>query len=434
MKKLLVFSMAALLVVAFSVPASALENVFGGYWRTRGYINEDFTGQKDSDQNRRVVDTRTRLYYTAILNDNLKLVNKFEFDAVWGGQGGDSYGDFGADGVNVEIKNSYADFNLGPINNKLGIQGAAIGRSIVFDNDFAGYVGTWKLDRMWFRGSWLKANDAGTGYKANQEDYEAVGLEASFSVGDAGSIRPYVFYSWSREFQGGDNMSGIQDVLTAGEDDTDLTWVGVDADFTLGSVGLWGSAGYVGGTINNGVLSNGKDLDISGYVFAVGGDVPLGPASIHGQFLYGSGDDDAGDNDLDAYVGLSGSYYWSEIMGYGTFDNQVSAGSPADQMGNLMFFNIGATMKPTDKLSISGDLWWAQLVEDEVGGTTFNGSQTGKDDLGVEIDLKLTYQLVPGMNLDIIGAYLFAGDATSDTAEKNDKDPWEVGWRTSLSF
>jgi hypothetical protein len=287
---------------------------------------------------------------------------------------------------------------------------------------------------MWFRGSWLKANDNGTGDDVNDQDYDAVALEASFSVGEAGDIRPYIVYSWSKEFVGGAAMSGVQNVLPAGGDDADLAWLGVDADFTLGSVGLWGSLGFVTGTIDNGNLASGDDMDVTGWVVGLGADVPVGPASIHGQFVYGSGDDDAGDNDLDAWIGLSASYYWAEIMGYGTFDNQVSAGSTADQVGNIMFFNIGATMKPTDKLSISGDLWWAQLVEDEAGGTTVNDSNNGEDDLGVEIDLKLTYQLVPGMNLDLIGAYLFAGDATSSTTDKNEEDPWEVGWRTSLSF
>ena len=124
MKKLLVFGLAALLVIAFCVPASALENVFGGYWRVRGYKMKDFLGNSDGDLDATQTSTRTRLYYTAILNDNLKLVNKFEMDARFGEQGG--YGDFGADGVNVEVKNSYADFNTGPLNWKLGVQGTAM--------------------------------------------------------------------------------------------------------------------------------------------------------------------------------------------------------------------------------------------------------------------------------------------------------------------
>ena len=42
MKKLWIFALAALLVVAFTMPAAAVENIFGGYWRTRVYSQTDF--------------------------------------------------------------------------------------------------------------------------------------------------------------------------------------------------------------------------------------------------------------------------------------------------------------------------------------------------------------------------------------------------------
>ena len=109
MKKLGILFFAALLVVAFTMPAAALETEFGGYWRTRAMSYNNFTGEDQSEAyDYQLVDTRTRIYFTAIINDNLKLVNKFEFDADWGD--GSSYGDIGADGKVFEIKHSYADF------------------------------------------------------------------------------------------------------------------------------------------------------------------------------------------------------------------------------------------------------------------------------------------------------------------------------------
>jgi hypothetical protein len=148
MKKFFVFALAVLLVFAFTLPAAAVEHVFGGYWRTRFGTQQDFTGE-DTLQSRDVtlVDTRTRLYYTAVLHDNLKLVNKFEIDAVWGlngAQGGGTVAgtnadaDIGADGVGVEVKNSYADFNLGDWNFKVGYQGMKLARGLLFDADAAG--------------------------------------------------------------------------------------------------------------------------------------------------------------------------------------------------------------------------------------------------------------------------------------------------------
>ena len=430
MKKLLVFGLAALLVIAFCVPASALENVFGGYWRVRGYKNKDFSGKSDGPQDVTKTDTRTRLYYTAILNDNLKLVNKFEMNATFGDQNGpananDSYGDFGSDGLSVRVKNSYADFNTGAVNWKLGVQGAAIGRSLVFDNDFSGLVGTYKADGWWLRGSWLKAYEGGSGNSSqNDEDYDAVALEGSIGLGEAGDIRPYVVYSWSKQFQGSAGTRGLERLPDG--NDASIYWLGLDTDFTLGSVALYGSVAYSGGTIDG--QGNDDDTDLSGYVVLAGADIPLGPATIHTMGFYASGDaaEPERGSDVNGYVGLSDSFYWSEIMGYGTIDNQVSAGSPADKLTNIYALNLGATIKPFDKLSIRGDVWYAEHVEDD--------PITDETKLGVEGDLKITYQLVEGLKLELIGAYLWADDATSIDDDGNDEDPYELAFRTSLSF
>jgi len=119
-------------------------------------------------------------------------------------------------------------------------------------------------------------------------------------------------------------------------------------------------------------------------------------------------------------------------MGLGTFDNALSAGSPGDKITNLVAFNLGATMKPMDKLKVAVDLWYAMLEDDTFGpGSTFISS--GEDKLGTELDVKVSYQLVEGLNLDLIGAYLWAGDATS-AAGNNDEDPYEFGAQLSLSF
>jgi len=65
MKKFAIISLAALLVVAFTLPAAAFENIFGGYWRTRAYTQQNYLGSEDPDTgnegNMSLVDTRTRL-------------------------------------------------------------------------------------------------------------------------------------------------------------------------------------------------------------------------------------------------------------------------------------------------------------------------------------------------------------------------------------
>jgi hypothetical protein len=102
MKKIIASAVGLALVGGVAVTtASAVESQFGGYWRTRMFVQSDFTGQDEGGAYNRT-DTRTRLYYTAKFNDDLKFVNKFEFNTSWGDANG---GDIGADGDTFKVKN-----------------------------------------------------------------------------------------------------------------------------------------------------------------------------------------------------------------------------------------------------------------------------------------------------------------------------------------
>ena len=74
------------------------------------------------------------------------------------------YGEVGADGGNVEVKNSYADFNVGPVNLTVGVQPYSLFRDFHISTDASGLIGRWKvLDNFVLAGSWLKAFEGGEG-------------------------------------------------------------------------------------------------------------------------------------------------------------------------------------------------------------------------------------------------------------------------------
>jgi hypothetical protein len=477
MKKFAILALAAVMVIALTVPAAALENEFGGYWRTRFYQDGDFGGDGGNDGYRRV-DTRTRLYYTAKINDNLKFVNKFEMDAVWGenqnasrtnyfddagnpiytndngaadpdnidsfgdptntaGSTPSLYGDVGADGVKVEVKNSYADFNVGPVNMTVGVQPYSLFRDFHISDDASGIIARWKvLDNFVLAGSWLKAFEGGDD-DGNNDDVDAYTLTGAFWFSENLSIKPSISYARSSEATEyvdaiGLAGSGLYDLppgttplnpatVGAVTGELELWTYGFDFDAAFDNFGIWATLYGQSGSLD----TSGSDIDFKGWLAAVGGNVALGMFDVHGQFIYTPGDDDS-DSDVDQIYSPLGSYYWSEIMGLGTFDDAASAGSPGDKVANLVAFNIGTTVKPMDKLKIAVDLWYAMLEEDE-----FAPGQ--EDELGTELDVKVSYQLVEGLNLDLIGAYLWAGDATSGDGN-NDEDPYEFGAQLSLSF
>jgi len=404
MKKTLVLLFAALLVVAFTVPASAFDSVFGGYNRVRYYIQTDFAGAKDdSSQNVNQWDTRTRLFYTAVFSDDFKFVNAFEFNVTFGEAPG---GTVGTDGTGIfRIKHSYTDFRTGAARWTLGLQGATLARGFLFADDFAGLIVRYQpgtTSDLLVPVMFAKVSEGGDGDPNN--DSTLIALYPYFPVGSI-NVNPYLVWEW--------NNTGA---------DNDLYWLGVDLDFKLSSFGIWLTGIYSAGDYN-------PNLSQNGYLAALGFDVPLGGFGVSGQFFYATGDDDPADDENKSFALPPGaSYYWAEIMGYGIFDNQVSFGAPADKISNIMAANIGLDFKFSDKFGLAADLWYASLDKEVVAGA-------GKD-LGTELDIVLSYMLIDNLKLEVVGAYLFAGDASNaDFAAGTDTaDPYEFGLRTSFSF
>ena len=413
MKKIFLISLALILVGAWVLPVSAIEHEFGGYWRMRAYHLNNFSGDDTGDQDLQQADTRARLYYTAVFNDDLKFVSKFEMDAYFGD---DERGDIGADGQNFEVKNSYIDFSQGDFNLKLGTQGRAVARGFILDDDFSGAVVTYQRDDLKIPFFWVKAyegfqeDEEGDTQTENHYDVDYYGVDPTFTLGDI-EVNPVAMVITSGD--GGEWAS------TSDFGELDLYYLGASVDYAIDMFSVWFTGLYQTGTVEDEVSED--DIDVSAYLAAVGGTVNMDGFSVHGEAFYASGDDDGDDDDIKGFFVPKGqSYYWAEIMGYGLIDEDVSAGAPGDQIGNIMAFNVGVTF-PMGKLTLMADLWYASLAEDNAAGDK---------DLGTEIDLAASYQLQENLKLQAVAAYLAAGDATGG----GDENPTEVGAQISLSF
>ena len=255
-----------------------------------------------------------------------------------------------------------------------------------------------------------------------------------FTVAESWTLNPFAVWLYSKDASEAINAGGSAHIINGLPDDSEkvsIYYLGANVDGTVGPVSLFFTGIYQAGTVEDVPAAGGDDLDISAYILAGGASMDLGPANIHTQAFYASGDGASDpDGDFNGYLGIGGggrgmAYYWSEIMGLGIMDQQSSAGSPNADLTNIYAFNLGASIKPIDKLTIRGDVWYAAKPNDD--------AITDEKKLGTEVDLVLTYQLVEGLNVDLIGAYLFAGDATS-TDGNNDEDPYEIGSRFSISF
>jgi hypothetical protein len=411
MKKLLTGLLAVGLVLAMTLPASAFDSEFGGYFRARAYMQKDFTGSDTGAQDYQAVDQRTRLFYTAVFSEDFKFVNQFEFNVTWGDV--NNGGGISTDGTTIfRIKNSYANFNLGQFNFLVGLQYRVLNRGFLFDDDFAGAAVTYKGSNFSIPFIWMKAYEGGYGKDKNDNDVDYYVLKPTFALGKV-TLTPTLVYIYSKD--------ASKWPMTTGNKAVNVYFVGTDVDVKFGNgSAAWFTGLYEGGSAD---LLGGGSVDVKAYLLALGGTFQMGAFDVHGQAFYATGDD-RGTKDAEAFFVPRGQmYYWAEIMGYGLFDNQASANSPADKISNIKAINVGVGFKATDKLSFKADVWHARLAESNV---------KGDDVLGTEIDLKMTYSLMKNLNLDLVGAYLFAGNATYNGSGSS--NPYEVGAQLSFSF
>ena len=150
------------------------------------------------------------------------------------------------------------------------------------------------------------------------------------------------------------------------------------------------------------------DIDFKGWLLAVGGNVMLGRSTLHGQ-------------SSTPRVTMTPTTKWNRSTRSGLpllVGNHGStvplttvrlAGSPGDKISNMIIFGTSAPIHETHgQADDSARLWYASAGRRR-------SQPVKKTNWAPKLDMKVTYQLVEGLNLDLIGAYLLAGDATSNS-------------------
>lgn len=435
MKKLGILALAALMVVAFAMPASALENTFGGYWDSRMFnINDTDGNDATADDDDAWTTSRLRLYYTAGLNDNLKIVTKFEIDYVWGGQvnekiaAGGSAGALGADAVGeIELKNVYADYNLGPVNVKMGTQGTALARGFMWDMDATGVVLSYSpMDMVTIPFIWVKGYEAAAAANGEDQDFDIYGIAPVFKIGEGISLQPMIVKAAT------DDVSGIAfPTGVAGE--LDAWYYGIDASATFGPLSVYGLFIQQSGDYDP--AAGGASTDLSGNMFDFGVGYDFGMFSLRGEFISMSGDDNVADNDFEAWTSTPGeSLNKGELL----MDNGIlfgnssvspyGGGTPAQNTfaganNGMVLWNLGASVKPIDKLTLALDYYNADYAETAAGVD---------EEIGSEIDFVATYELIEGLKLDVLACFYQVGEDV--VAGTTDEDQTLYGARFSVAW
>jgi len=425
-----------LMPILMTIPAYSVDHQLGGDLRFRALTAGDWSGNDaDSSSDRSKVDSRAHVNYTAKVNDDLTVYTSFRIDSVWGDAG---TGRAGVSAATVKLKYSYLDFNVGETNFTVGMQDFFEARGILVYDVAPGVSVTTPLsDQFKFNAKWIKFGEGGIngGDKAHQ-DLDTIAIMPQIKLNDNITFKPYLWYVMSNEVKNADRTWNWWWKDTSKIEDLDMYYLGFDFDASMGATSVWFTALYQAGSANvDATWPNGHgSVDFSGIAALGGGSLNLGKVTLSGQLFYASGDDDPNDDKIEQFFSAeAGYYYWSEIMGLGSNDDEIPH-NIAWSLTNIVGGGGTASVSVSDRMTVDFGLWYAAAVEDFQGS---NGLVEAAD-YGTELNASMSYSLMDNLSLSFIGAYVIAGDALTeenvDGANIEGADPYFLQAQIKAKF
>jgi len=443
MRKYLVVLVAALALVAFSMPAGAADIGASGFYH--GFaIMSNFSGSSglansDDEATAAFLAQRFRVKWS-FGNENVKAIWYLESDMVWGDSAGggcagrNTGGALGGDCVQTETKQINVWFKIPntSIQGTVGTQTVGDNYSGVFNanNDMGAITIKGKYEPVSYNFSFAKL------YENDRQESD----DATLWIGG-------VSFNPNKDSQLGVNFYFLQDQGSnkspiVGLRNAKIYMPGIDGSIKIGPAKISGWVFYQTGTMDS--QTGGNDRDVSGFAANLRGDMNVGPGKAFLEGLYISGDDQANDDtqDFDSIITL-GSYPNSPggfdgytkphmVLMFSTWNMATisqcligcSSGAFGQDMNNggrgLWFVGAGYNQKFADNISGEINVGYSEAVETFTTGTDVT-TDRGKE-LGTEVNATVTLGLQKGLSLSVTGAYVFLGDFaklanTTETAE-----------------
>lgn len=398
MKKQMKWLLAALALAALATPAFAVTADMTGTMAVRGISTNNFDGNDKSQDHSRFMDQRFRLFTSVAANENVKAVLGLEVDNVFGRQAAAAGKELGAMGTDdtakLEIKHLYLDFKIPALgaNVKAGSQPFNFGRGMIINDDAAGLLVTMPCkvapDNV-IQLSWIKTSEMST--VNNKDEGDFYGAKYSMKLAGVG-IAPYAGYY----------TAGVGAQTTA---QTDAAFFGLDVDGKAGAFGYALTAIY--NNWNNATAAEDGD-SVSLYAkgtFATGNTTLSLEAARLGDI------DNKGQSMSLAQNAATGPVVnVSEITTGGMYTSNSAGvanvgGAATLYTTNWLYAKVGVAQKLSDAMTASVYVAHIEQASDnKYSGPTVVEAIT----VGQEVDAYFDYTIVPGLGLNLMGAYLFA--------------------------
>jgi len=414
------FTMTALVIgvaLLLAAPAMAVDIAWDGHLRVRGYLEKNAPMSDTADDYNAFYDMRMRTNWTLTVSDYLSIRTRWRaLNQIGGGEDSGS-SNFDWERAWMDIKTPYGVFQAGRMITK------TFGTSFVDDEDDVfrlNYV-TKLMDKVTLVVTAQKAVEGDGGY-ADTADGTPNWQISDNDTDVYGFALVYPTENWT--------IGSLQVYLRSRTGTAHLNRYSANPYFTgkFGNLALQAE-----GLVYFGDAS--QDVDYKAYALNGEATYDLGMASIMLGAAYTSGDDDPTDGD-EEFMPLGADWEKFYILFGTTGDSPNVLGSIGNfaQASNRAGFTTiygGADTNITEKINVGLSAAWAQANE-PAGDLS--------DDAGIEVDLRVNWNIYDNLTYSFVGAYLMAGDYWKDASEAvngpdgNDDDPWALFHVLQLNF
>jgi len=362
-----------------------------------------------------------RLWVEATTNDGkVKGVYAIELGAIRFGDstalgGSTKGGAFSGDGINIETRWAYTDFQLPGVASKARFMiglipftvNSFVWQETAMGVQFLGAAGPADLTLAWMRG---RENFNTSKDDDLFEDLDALLARADFKPTKDSKAGLFALYQKRNPGSNGRvafaSASQYQ-VKLLGNVDFDIYTLGTDGSWTIptgfGSAFVNWDLVYQGGSLDDNTAIS---RDISAFLAHADVGVNFGKARLTYTVWYASGDDNSGDDKIKNFMSTDVDRADSIIFFEGGYlDDNYFTEAPHILDKGLFFNKLALDYKASDKLSVGAAVLYLQTAK----ALAIGGGKTEKG-LGTEIDAYLSYKLFADTEIAINAGYLVADD------------------------
>jgi hypothetical protein len=350
-------------------------------------------------------------------------------DSKYGKGGGATYS---GDGVNIETRWAYGDFQLPFVQSKARLQ---IGLLPWMVNHYV-----WQETAM---GVQLKGDTGPVGYTVgwargheNQfdnsnsnafDDADAILLRGDLKPADG--VKVGLFGLWQRQdaYDGRGGVESAYEIKSFGNDRYSIYTLGTDGSFKA-PVGLFVNWD---GIYQGGKVKQPGDQDVSAYFLHADVGMNLGKVRLTLTDWYASGDDDPTDGKIKNFMSTDVDMFDSVVLFEGGFtDDNYFTEAPYIANAGLWLNKLAADFQATDKTKLGGAVLYLRTAKDLYNGVSF------EKNIGTELDAYVSHKLYPNVEVALNAGYLFADDVLAGSFSDSGKaeDIWRSTMRVRYGF